>query len=71
VEKILATYKAAKDVLWVQEEPENMGYWRFIMSNMRRTPIEVVSRPASASPATGYKKVHDKEQAEIMKKAIG
>ncbi len=71
VDDIIATYKGAKEILWVQEEPENMGYWRFIMANMRRSPIEVISRPASASPATGYKKVHDGEQSEILAEAIG
>ena len=70
VEKLIADYKAAKDVLWVQEEPENMGYWRFVMANLRRSPIELVSRKESASPATGYKKVHDKEQADLVNKAL-
>ncbi len=70
VEQIMASYKGAKDVLWVQEEPENMGYWIYVMSHLRRTPIELISRTPSASPATGYKKVHDKEQNEIVKAAI-
>ncbi len=70
VEKVMSTYKSAKEVIWVQEEPENMGYWRYVMTHLRRTPIEVVCREESASPATGYKKVHDKEQADIMKKAM-
>jgi 2-oxoglutarate dehydrogenase E1 component len=66
----MSSYKSAKDILWVQEEPENMGYWRFVMTQLRRTPIELVSREASASPATGYKKVHDKEQADLIKIAL-
>jgi 2-oxoglutarate dehydrogenase E1 component len=70
VEKLMSSYKSAKDILWVQEEPENMGYWRFVMTQLRRTPIELVSREASASPATGYKKVHDKEQADLIKIAL-
>ena len=71
IDDILKLYKGAKEVFWVQEEPENMGAWRYIMSRMRRSPIEVISRKKSASPATGYKKVHDAQQAEIVEKALG
>ncbi len=69
VRKIMSRYKKA-DVKWVQEEPANMGYWDFVMRYMRRDPIELVSRPASASPATGFKKVHDKQQAKLVDAAF-
>ena len=71
VDAILKKYKAAKEVFWVQEEPVNMGGWSFVMGRMRRSSIELISRKASASPATGYKKVHDAQQAEILEKALG
>ncbi|MDF1694342.1 MAG: 2-oxoglutarate dehydrogenase E1 component [Saprospiraceae bacterium] len=69
VQKMLAKYKKG-DVVWVQEEPANMGYWDYILRYLRRTPIELIARPASASPATGFKKVHDDQQAEIINMAF-
>lgn len=61
-------------VAWVQEEPENQGAWPFIvtefMSNFDRS-IEVVSRPAAASPAAGSPKRHASEQKLIIQKALG
>jgi len=55
---------------WVQEEPANMGYWDFVMRYMRKDDIELISRKASASPATGFKKVHDKEQKAVVDAAF-
>jgi len=69
VKKIIGRYKKA-DLKWVQEEPANMGYWDYVMRYMRRDPIELVSRPSSASPATGFKKVHDKQQKELVETAF-
>jgi 2-oxoglutarate dehydrogenase E1 component len=65
----LAKY-ANFELLWVQEEPENMGYWSYILRYMRKTNIEVVARKPSASPATGYAKMHAIEQEAILKKAF-
>ena len=69
VEAELAKYKNAP-VYWVQEEPENMGYWAFILRNFRKGIEDVIARKPSASPATGYMKVHQKEQKEIIEKAF-
>jgi 2-oxoglutarate dehydrogenase E1 component len=65
----LAKYPKAK-VYWVQEEPENMGYWNYLLRFMRRDLEDVVARKPSASPATGYNKVHVKEQKEIVARAF-
>ena len=65
----LAKYSKAK-VYWVQEEPENMGYWNYLLRFMRRELEDVISRKPSASPATGYNKVHIKEQKELVAKAF-
>jgi 2-oxoglutarate dehydrogenase E1 component len=65
----LAKYPKAK-IYWVQEEPENMGYWNYLLRFMRRELEEVVARKPSASPATGYNKVHVKEQKEIVARAF-
>jgi 2-oxoglutarate dehydrogenase E1 component len=67
------------EVLWCQEEPKNMGAWRFIFSYIENVLLKVggkvmgpvyVGRANSASPATGYLKVHNKEQEEFMHEAF-
>lgn len=69
IDEVIAKYKKAT-LLWVQEEPKNMGAWYYILNMMRSTGIEVVARKASASPATGFKKVHDKEQKDLVDRAF-
>jgi 2-oxoglutarate dehydrogenase E1 component len=69
IRDIMAQHKGAK-MLWVQEESENMGAWSYLMKHFRHEPLDVVSRKASASPATGFKKVHDVQQAELIKTAF-
>lgn len=66
---VLKKYKDAK-LVWVQEEPVNMGYWSYILRVMPSRNIELVSRKSSASPATGYAKVHKLEQEKIINKAF-
>ncbi|MEX2336032.1 MAG: 2-oxoglutarate dehydrogenase E1 component [Fulvivirga sp.] len=66
---ILKKYNNPK-IVWVQEEPSNMGYWWFIQRFLGDMNIELISRKASASPATGYAKVHKAEQARIVEKAF-
>ncbi|HLZ17887.1 MAG TPA: 2-oxoglutarate dehydrogenase E1 component [Cyclobacteriaceae bacterium] len=63
----LKKYKGAK-LTWVQEEPANMGYWTYILRNMQG--LDLISRKASASPATGYSKVHKAEQEKIVNQAL-
>ncbi len=55
---------------WVQEEPLNMGAATFLQVNLKAFPYGVVSRNASASTATGYAKVHAREQAELIQTAF-
>ena len=62
-------YKDA-ELFWVQEEPANMGAWTYFLSCYRSAPITVISRKASASPATGHSKIHQREQNEIINKAL-
>ena len=69
VTKLLMKYKGAK-MIWVQEEPENMGYWAYILRTYRTVDFELISRVPSASPAVGYNKLHTKEQQEIIDKAF-
>ena len=71
----LARYSNAKELAWVQEEPQNMGGWTFVqprledlMSACQRP--KYIGRTASASPATGSYSIHQKEQAEILAEAL-
>lgn len=69
VDQIIAKYDKAKKI-WVQEEPENMGYWAYILRVYRKETFDIVSRKASASPATGYGKVHFQEQKTLIENAF-
>jgi len=66
-------YSRAVDIVWVQEESQNMGAWHFIDPRLRDMgqSVQFVGRDASASPATGSLKVHQREQAEIVDIALG
>jgi 2-oxoglutarate dehydrogenase E1 component len=55
---------------WVQEEPINMGAASFLRMNLDTVQFNIVARTASAATATGFNKVHAKEQEEIIKKAF-
>jgi 2-oxoglutarate dehydrogenase E1 component len=67
--EILSQFKNST-LVWVQEEPENMGAWNFILRQMRNQNIQVVARKESASPAVGYLKVHNQEQLQIIDSAF-
>ena len=55
---------------WVQEEPINMGAATYLKMNLKQINFYIISRTASASTATGYAKIHAKEQAEILQTAF-
>ena len=71
----LSRYPATADLVWAQEEPRNMGAWRFVREQFldggvpgyeARAP-RLVGRAASASPAPGSHKAHAEEQQEIVR----
>jgi 2-oxoglutarate dehydrogenase E1 component len=71
----LEAYPNARELVWLQEEPENMGPWNFVKGKLYeglgdRYEIRRVSRFESGSPATGSKAVHDQEQAMILDQAL-
>ncbi|MGH2789108.1 MAG: multifunctional oxoglutarate decarboxylase/oxoglutarate dehydrogenase thiamine pyrophosphate-binding subunit/dihydrolipoyllysine-residue succinyltransferase subunit [Actinomycetota bacterium] len=73
--EIFDRYPSASQVLWVQEEPENMGAWRFVFHHLWKRlrsglTIDCVARDESASPATGSTSVHEQEQAELIDRAF-
>ena len=65
----LSQYKKP-ELLWVQEEPENMGYWSFMLRRMYQRNLRYVGRDSASSPATGFAKIHTQEQAELVTKAF-
>ncbi len=70
LETILKKYNNPK-LIWAQEEPANMGYWTYITRVFENAKdMTLVSRKSSASPATGYPKVHKAEQEKIVKNAF-
>ncbi len=66
LDAVLKKYPKAA-MAWVQED---MGYWSFILRFLSDKQLTLISRKASASPATGYAKVHKEEQETIIKKAL-
>ncbi len=73
LQEVLAGYPDA-ELVWAQEEPENMGAWPFLLQELApaldgRT-ITVVARPASASPATGSAKRSAQEHVDLIERAI-
>jgi 2-oxoglutarate dehydrogenase E1 component len=71
----LVRFPNAHEVMWAQEEPENMGAATFVRPLLEavlgdRGPLRIIARPPSASPATGSQKVHDVEHARLLDGAI-
>lgn len=72
MEELMLKYSNAKDFIWVQEEPENMGAWPFLYRKLRKSNLnlDVISRKESSSTATGYAKMHEKQQLAIIDEAF-
>ena len=75
IDAVLASYPKVAEVVWLQEEPENMGAWPFVHHQVHRQLRDValshVARAESASPATGSSLIHVAEQADLLTRAIG
>ena len=66
LQEIVSKYKNATEYLWVQEEPENMGAWAYMLRAFRDVNLKYIGRNESASPATGYGKQHTQQQQSII-----
>ena len=66
IDAILAKYKGAKNILWAQEEPSNMGAWTYIAMSMREIPFIGICRNATAAAAEGSKKLHEKRLKQLF-----
>ncbi len=71
---VLARYGAVREVVWAQEEPQNMGAWTFVAPRLTAllgaTRLRYTGRPERASPAEGYESAHKAEQARIVAEAL-
>ena len=75
IQAILAKYKNAQEIVWVQEEPRNRGAWMFMQDQLlsmipETTMLKYVGREQAASPATGSYKLHDVEVEELINAAL-
>ena len=75
IERVLAPYPEGTPVVWVQEEPWNMGAWPFLRLHLgerllARHPLQGVTRNESASPATGSAASHKMEQSLLLDRAF-
>jgi 2-oxoglutarate dehydrogenase E1 component len=74
--RVLACYPNLREVLWLQEEPRNMGAWGYMQPQLRALAghgvrVDYVGRPERASPAEGSPVVHQLEQSRIVAEAFG
>lgn len=72
---MLAKYRKASEICWVQEEPRNRGGWRFMEDRLRDmlpdpAVLAYYGRNEAASPATGSHKAHGQEEQEIVTHAL-
>jgi 2-oxoglutarate dehydrogenase E1 component len=72
--ELISSYPALDEVVWAQEEPQNMGPWRSIRHRLEETsadvPLRYVGRPWRASPSEGYPTAHGIEQDRIARAAL-
>jgi 2-oxoglutarate dehydrogenase E1 component len=66
LDAVLKTYKKAKNFIWAQEEPANMGPWTYMAMELREMNLEVVSRNSSAAPAAGSSALHKRRLEELF-----
>ena len=63
---VISKYKNAKDIIWAQEEPENMGAWRYMAMQLREINLIGISRRASAAAAEGSSSLHKRRLKLLM-----
>jgi len=72
--ELVASFPALEEIVWAQEEPQNMGAWRTIRHRLEEAadgvPVRYVGRPWRASTAEGYPTTHTLEQERIALAAL-
>jgi 2-oxoglutarate dehydrogenase E1 component len=66
IEAVIASYPNAKNLVWAQEEPENMGAWRYMAMQLRSMNLHGVYRKASAAAAEGSSSLHKKRLKQLF-----
>lgn len=67
IDHVLKRYQA-KNIIWAQEEPENMGAWAYMAMNLKKVDLIGICRPASAASAEGSKKLHEKRLENLYER---
>ncbi|WP_277673959.1 2-oxoglutarate dehydrogenase E1 component [Piscibacillus halophilus] len=75
LQKLLKKYKNVEEIVWVQEEPKNMGSWDFVKERIQsikkvKQKLNYVGRPYRSSPAVGSPNIHKSEQNRIINEAL-
>jgi 2-oxoglutarate dehydrogenase E1 component len=70
--QLVASYPSLEEIVWAQEEPQNMGAWRTIRHRLEApgVPLRYVGRPWRASPSEGYPTAHLVEQDRIVREVL-
>jgi 2-oxoglutarate dehydrogenase E1 component len=79
VAALVASYPELREIVWAQEEPQNMGAWRSLRHRLEETAahapyaatVQYVGRTWRASPSEGYPGLHHREQDRIVREALG
>ncbi|MDY3537165.1 2-oxoglutarate dehydrogenase E1 component [Riemerella anatipestifer] len=71
IETVLSKYSNRKDFVWVQEEPENMGAWSYILRNFRKYDVQVIAPVPSGTPAPGSHKKYEINQTNVINQTFG
>lgn len=66
ITELIASYPAAKNLVWAQEEPENMGAWKYMAMELRNLDLKGVYRKASAAAAEGSSSLHKKRLKRLF-----
>jgi 2-oxoglutarate dehydrogenase E1 component len=72
---VLDNYPRVREVSWVQEEPKNMGAWKYMSPRLSvllepKVKLHVIARPESSSPATGFSELFQAEQDRLIQSAL-
>ena len=75
LQKLIDSYPGLTEVVWLQEEPANMGAWRYLHGPLEEVvgsgrALRLVARPERASPAAGTARAHNREQQELIETAL-
>jgi 2-oxoglutarate dehydrogenase E1 component len=75
IAEVVNRYSTTQEIMWVQEEPANMGAWSFVQPRLlaalgKHQRLRLTARPPSASPATGSLRIHLKEQEGLVRDAL-